>query len=125
MSTISITAGAAVSTGTPRVRLTRLRITTRGRRVLLALAALPLAAGIGFAAISGGSAIASGESATTVTFDTVTVLPGDTLWSIAESLAPSADPRTVIGEIERLNVLSSGSLQIGQQLAIPAQYSTP
>lgn len=119
MSTINITAPAVLPVRTA----TRLRLTIRGRRVLVALAALPLAAGIGFAAISGGSAIASAESAAAVDFDTVTVMPGDTLWSIAESLEEDVDPRTVISDIQRLNVLGSGSLQIGQQLAIPAQYS--
>lgn len=125
MSAISITAPAVVPVrvARPAGPATRLRLTARGRRVLVALAALPLAAGIGFAAISGGSALASGASAADATFEVVTILPGDTLWSIAESVAPSADPRTVISDIQRLNVLSNGSLQVGQQLAIPAQYS--
>lgn len=125
MSTISITAPAVlpVRVARPSGSATRFRLTVRGRRVLVALVALPLAAGIGFAAVSGGSAIASGESVVAVDFDTVTVMPGDTLWSIAESLEVSVDPRTVISDIQRLNVLGTGSLQIGQQLAIPAQYS--
>lgn len=118
MSTISISTPAVV----PVRAATRLRLTVRGRRVLVALAALPLAAGIAFAAIGGGSAIASGETVSTASFATVTVLPGDTLWSIAESVAPSADPRTVISEIQKLNAFGSGSLQVGQQLAIPAEY---
>jgi hypothetical protein len=119
MSTISITTPAVVS-----VRpTTRLRLTTRGRRLLLALAAVPLAAGIGIAAIGGGSAIASGENAGAVNFETVTVMPGDTLWSIAAEIAPAADPRDVISEIENLNLLPGGALQIGQEISIPAQYS--
>jgi len=86
---------------------------------------VPLAFGIAFAAISGGSALASGgdEAAATAVFETVTVLPGDTLWSIANTVAPTADPRDVIGEISRLNMLRGGELQIGQELAIPAQYT--
>ncbi len=44
MSTISITAPAV----RPVRTATRLRLTARGRRVLLALAAVPLAIGIGF-----------------------------------------------------------------------------
>lgn len=120
MSTISITAPAV----RPVRTATRLRLTARGRRVLLALAAVPLAIGIGFAAIGGGTAIASGESVSTASFETITVMPGDTLWSIAESVAPTADPRAVIGDIRRLNALGSGSLQIGQSLAIPAEYSS-
>lgn len=102
---------------------TRLRLTSRGRRTLLALAAFPLAAGIAIAAVSGGSAAASGEAAGTTSFETVTVMPGDTLWSIAESVAPSADPRTVIADIRNLNVLRGGVLMIGQELALPAEYA--
>lgn len=119
MSSISISAPAV----RPVRTATRLRLTTRGRRVLLALAALPLAFGVTFAAIGGGAAIASGEAFVATDFETVTVMPGDTLWSIAESVAPDADPRGVIGDIQRLNALGGGSLQVGQQLAIPAAYA--
>jgi Tfp pilus assembly protein FimV len=119
MSTISISAPAV----RPVRTATRLRLTTRGRRVLVALATLPLALGIVFAAIGGGSAIASGEATAAADFETVTVMPGDTLWSIAESVAPAVDPRSVIGDIQRLNALGGGSLQVGQQLAIPAEYT--
>lgn len=103
--------------------VTRLRLTARGRRVLLGIAAIPLAVGIVLTALSGGSAAASGDAVETVAFDTVIVLPGDTLWSIAESIAPEADPREVIGEIARLNLLESRGIQVGQELAIPSQYA--
>ena len=123
MSAISIAPGITAPSVRSARTSTRLRLTTRGRRVLVALAAAPLAIGLGFAAISGGSAIASGETAVTASFETVMVMPGDTLWSIAESVAPQADPRTVISDITSLNALSSQSLQVGQQLAIPAEYT--
>ena len=119
MSTITFSTAAIV----PAVPATRLRLTARGRRVVLALAAVPLAAGIAFGALSGGSAMASNDQVATASFETVTVMPGDTLWSIAEGIAPQADPREVIGEITRLNALEGGALQIGEQLAIPAQFS--
>ncbi|WP_341954508.1 LysM peptidoglycan-binding domain-containing protein [Microbacterium sp. LWH13-1.2] len=119
MSTIAFSNAAVL----PARPATKLRLTVRGRRVVLALAALPLAAGIAFAALSGGSAMASGEQVAAASFATVTVMPGDTLWSIAEGIAPGADPREVIGDITRLNMLRGGALQIGQELAIPAQYS--
>jgi LysM repeat protein len=119
MSTITFSSAAVL----PARPATRLRLTARGRRVVFAVAAVPLAVGIAFAAISGGSAMASGEQTATATFATVTVMPGDTLWSIAEGIAPEADPRDVIGDITRLNLLRGGELQIGQELAIPAQYS--
>lgn len=102
---------------------TRLRITARGRRVLAALVALPVAAAIAFAALSGGSALASGERTAGDAFTTVTVQPGDTLWSIAGEVAPDADPRDVVAEIAKLNVISGGVIEVGQHLAIPAQYA--
>ena len=119
MSTITFSSAAVL----PARPATRLRLTARGRSVFLALAAVPLAIGIAFAAISGGSAVASGEDVAPATFETVTVMPGDTLWSIAEGIAPESDPRDVIGEITRLNMLQGGALQIGQELAVPAQYA--
>ncbi|WP_417541089.1 LysM peptidoglycan-binding domain-containing protein [Microbacterium maritypicum] len=120
MSSISFSTAAVIPASTRPS--TRLRLTTRGRAVLLAFASVPLAVGIAFAALSGGSAIASGADTAAVSVETVTVMPGDTLWSIATGVAPDADPRDVIGEISRMNLLRGGELQIGQTLAIPAQY---
>lgn len=120
MSSISFSSAAVIPASTRPS--TRLRLTTRGRAVLLAFASVPLAVGIAFAALSGGSAIASGADTAAVSVETVTVMPGDTLWSIATGVAPDADPRDVIGEISRMNLLRGGELQIGQTLAIPAQY---
>ncbi|MFK0242041.1 LysM peptidoglycan-binding domain-containing protein [Microbacterium sp. NPDC090281] len=121
MSSISFSTAAVIPASSRPS--TRLRLTTRGRGVLLALASVPLAVGIAFAALSGGSAIASGADTAAVSVETVTVMPGDTLWSIATGVAPDADPRDVIGEISRMNLLRGGELQIGQTLAIPAQYA--
>lgn len=99
---------------------TRLRLTARGRGLLLAVAAVPLAIGIAFSA---GSAVASGVDHAAASVETLTVMPGDTLWSIATAIAPASDPREVIGEISRMNLLRGGQLQVGQELAIPAQYT--
>ncbi|MFJ2506247.1 LysM peptidoglycan-binding domain-containing protein [Microbacterium sp. NPDC087592] len=120
MSSIGFSTAAVIPASTRPA--TRLRLTTRGRAVLLGFASVPLAIGIAFAALSGGSAIASGADTAAVSVETVTVMPGDTLWSIATGVAPGADPRDVIGEISRMNLLRGGELQIGQTLAIPAQY---
>jgi Tfp pilus assembly protein FimV len=115
---IAITMHTAVA---PR---TRLRLTVRGRRVLATLAALPAVIALGLAIVSGGSALASRDAGAPVgSFETVTVSPGDSLWSIAEEVAPGADPRDVIDAITRLNALDSVELIAGQSLAIPAEYS--
>jgi hypothetical protein len=104
---------------------TRLRLTTRGRRVLAAVVAIPLAAVLSFGVISGGSALASrhagaGETA----FTAVTVLPGDSLWSLAQRVAPGADPRDVVDAISRLNALDTSTLRAGQVLSLPAEYAS-
>jgi LysM repeat protein len=97
-----------------------MRLTVRGRRLLTALLLAPVALGVGVgiaqvpAAIAGHQASASAES-----FETHTVLAGETLWSIAESIAGDHDVRDVVHEIMRLNLLDSSSLQAGQQLALP------
>ncbi|MGX1701494.1 LysM peptidoglycan-binding domain-containing protein [Microbacterium sp. NPDC055357] len=103
---------------------TRLRTTARGRRVLACAAALPLAGLLALAVLSGGSAVASRDSGgASATFATVTVTYGDTLWSIAQSVAPQHDPRDVVDAIARLNALPGGAIELGQSLAIPAEYA--
>ena len=47
----------------------------------------------------------------------VVVQPGDSLWSIAESLAPGSDPRPLVVELRE--IAGPGSLQPGQLLTIP------
>jgi hypothetical protein len=99
----------------------RLRLTRRGRAVLTTVAAVPLVAGALFFAINGGGAVASGDQAQ-VRFQYVTVESGQSLWSIAERVAPSADPRDVIADIVSLNQLDSAVVSPGQRIAIPSQY---
>ena len=103
---------------------TRLRITPRGRRVVTFLVSLPLVVALGAAIVGGGAALASNDAgAPAGSFSEVTVMSGDTLWSIAEELAPAADPRDVVAKISRLNALSGGSVAAGQRIAIPTEYA--
>lgn len=113
MSTIDIT---------PAVT-TRLRLTMRGRRVLAAIAAVPAAIALGVAILGGGAALASHASGASVHYETVTVHPGDTLWGIAQEVAPRDDPRDVVDAIVNLNALDQVTLVPGQRIAIPTQYS--
>lgn len=99
---------------------TKLRITKRGRRVLAALVALPVLIGITVAALSGGTAAASGEVAGQA-FTYVTLSSGETLWQLAAEIAPNADPRDVVAEIVSLNQLDA-PVQAGQKIAIPLGY---
>ncbi len=102
-----------------------LRITRRGRAVLTLLIAIPLAIG---AAVTGvgalGAAAGTGSNGSGATFHYVTVESGESLWQVAQAVAPTADPRDVVANILSLNDLSSGEVQPGQRLAIPAQYSS-
>lgn len=103
---------------------TRLRLTVRGRRVLATVAAFPIAVAVGIAVLSGGSAAASRDVGMAAgSFDEITVMTGETLWSIAVEVAPTSDPRDVVDEIVRLNALDGVTVSAGQRLAIPAEYS--
>ncbi|MCA1712213.1 MAG: LysM peptidoglycan-binding domain-containing protein [Actinobacteria bacterium] len=100
----------------PLAAPTRLRVTRRGRVVLLVLASLLL-----FVAVSAGR---TGSQAATATetgpsLQQVTVQSGDTLWAVAQRVAPDNDPRDVVAQIQRLNHLHSSGLRVGQQLLLP------
>jgi LysM repeat protein len=112
-------------TGSP-VRAPRLRLTPRGRAVFTALAAAPLVALALFIGLGGGDAVAGQNApldASAVTFEYVSIAPGQSLWQLAEQVAPQADPREVVADILALNQLQSADVQPGQELAIPVQYS--
>lgn len=100
-----------------------LRLTRRGRFVVTALVAIPLVIGAAAFAINGGGAIASGEATQSTSFSHVTVSSGQSLWQIAERIAPSSDPRDVVAAIIDLNQLPSSLVMPGQRLAIPTQYA--
>lgn len=129
MSTITAHPGPAVrfARESSRSTGTTLRLTARGRRVLALLAALPAVVALSFAIIAGGSAVASRDAApgeTYQTFESVTVMSGETLWSIAGDVAPAADPRDVVDAIVRLNGLEGVEVLAGQQIAIPAEFDS-
>jgi LysM repeat protein len=46
------------------------------------------------------------------------VVSGDTLWSIAQQVAPGQDPRPVVDGMIEVNDLNGG-LQAGQELVVP------
>ena len=52
-------------------------------------------------------------------FITVTVAPGDTVWSLANRLAAGGDVRSLVSEIISVNSLASVDVQAGQKLRIP------
>ncbi|RJL34443.1 LysM peptidoglycan-binding domain-containing protein [Bailinhaonella thermotolerans] len=100
-----------------------LRLTRRGRAVLVA-AALPVL----LAAVWLGTR-APARSAPAVPpshqgLPWVTVQSGDTLWEIAHQVAPAEDPARTVHAIMRLNALDTSVIQPGARLYIPAP-STP
>ena len=122
MSTITFDT-ATFGSSTPRRSSTpvrRLRI-TRGRAVLLTLVSAPIVALLLVLALNGGGATATLESGAPA--EVVMIEPGQSLWSLAESIAPGADPRDVIETLVAFNRLSSADVWAGQQIAIPQQYS--
>ena len=101
-------AGRSRQAGAPSLRMTR-----RGRLVVLALALLVVLLPGAWRAM----ATAQVEGPTTVA---ITVQPGDTLWGIAAEIDPGADPRALIAEIREMNALTQSGLVPGQELVIPA-----
>lgn len=80
--------------------------------VLLIIIFMCLATVFGTSGVSGTS---------TESYRTVTVVSGDTLWSIAGAYSNNdTDIRKLVYEISRLNSLKADELTVGMQLMIPA-----
>jgi LysM domain len=102
---------------------TRLRLTRRGRIVVAALviAGVTVAALlITFLASGGAQATNHGQArAGYQGMHKIVVQPGQTLWSIASTAEPSADPRIVVQEIMTANALTGPAVEAGQLLWVP------
>ena len=98
------------------------RLTPRGRSVarLAVITSLSILLLSGFSAFNGATA-GSSETAVTTPYVKVSVKPGETLWSIAASIAPEGDRRSVVADIVEINRLSSPNLQAGQKIFIPTR----
>lgn len=117
----------AIAVGTRHVQhapaaAPRLRLTRRGRLVLATLLSGPFVALALVTALNGGIATAS-SAVSGGTFSYMTVQAGQSLWQLAESIAPATDPREVISDIVHLNQLENSQLQPGDRIAIPVKYS--
>jgi LysM domain len=93
-----------------------LRLTRRGRVVVAVLAAL--VAGV-FCLIAASTAQATNHGAASSGTAKVTVRPGQSLWSVAESADPNQDTRLVVQQITELNGLTSQVVYAGEQLWVP------
>jgi Tfp pilus assembly protein FimV len=76
-------------------------------------------------AILGPQAFASDSdagpgSSDVASVDFHTVVSGETLWSIAQSVTPQdGDVRDTVSQIQTLNAMSDSSLQVGAQILVP------
>jgi nucleoid-associated protein YgaU len=97
-----------------------LRLTRRGRLVLVIAAALAVAGVVTGLVVAGASAAqASGPAAAHGGDARVFVQPGDTLWSIAQRTDPRADPQTIVTGIMQANHLSTAAVTVGQRIWVP------
>jgi hypothetical protein len=106
----------------PMARREPIRLNRRGRIFFGTLLALALAGGAYFLGF-GASQAGAYSTVSTTSFEQITVMPGDSLWSIAATIAPGVDTQQVIADIVSLNQLETATVQPGQRIAIPAEYS--
>ena len=106
----------------PMARREPIRLNRRGRIFFGTLLAFALAGGAYFLGF-GASQAGADSTVSTASFEQITVMPGDSLWSIAGDIAPGVDTQQVIADIVSLNQLDTATVQPGQRLAIPAEYS--
>jgi len=95
------------------MRRRRVRLTRRGRAVVVLLALLLAGFVVVLAAPASQAADPAGPA------PTVVVRSGDTLWSIAMRYAPGTNPFATIDEIRRLNGLSGYTVPVGLRLTLP------
>ena len=94
-----------------------LQLTRRGRVVLTLLALVIVTA---LMVVFGSGTAATDQAGTVTGTTTITVQPGETLWSIAGAANPGGDIRDTMDDIVKLNSLVAGQpLQMGTQLAVP------
>ena len=97
---------------------TPLTITRRGRMVISGVVASAIIAlGLLFASPGAQAGADAGSEA-----PVYTVLAGETLWSIAEELAPRQDPRITIEQLMRANNLRSAEILPGDVLLLPSGF---
>ncbi len=115
--------GMAAAVPAGRTKQPPLRLTRRGRFVFFGLPLILLAALI--LSLSGflnapAKAADSADQLSPTPAVSVTVQAGESLWAIAESVAPERDPRDVVADIVQLNNLDAARVMPGQQLFVPS-----
>jgi len=92
------------------------RLTRRGRTALLLILVGLLLGAFSLGRVGSQAATPSPDRPS---LQQTTVHAGESLWSVAHRIAPSADPRDVVLQLRRLNHLDDSGVQVGQQLVLP------
>lgn len=108
--------GAGALRPRPSAPPSRVRLTARGRRLV---AVLVLVLGVGLVALGEAALGGDGGDLELVGATSVVVERGDTLWSIARSVAGDRDVREVVDGIQGLNGLDGADISPGQVLELP------
>lgn len=114
----AVAASTRAAARTSGVRLTRRgRLLFRGLPVILSVAAATVAAAFFAGVLFSPPAVSADTPAAEL--QTVTVMPGDSLWTIARDVAPEADRRDTMRRIDELNGLEGRDPELGQELYVP------
>ena len=101
-----------------QVALPPARLPRRGRVVVTGVSALLIGAlSVGLATAAQATRAGSGSPGGYVA--KVTVLPGQSLWSLGEAYDPNADTRVIVQEIQQLNSMSGDQVRAGDVLWVP------
>jgi hypothetical protein len=115
----AMTAQTLINQGFLQTNPSGMHLNRRGRlaRTLVVLSlAIVLLATFGFSAGAGNT---DQMSSTSGDFITITVGPGESLWSLAGQIAVDGDKRSLVDEIISINSLATADVQVGQELRIP------
>jgi hypothetical protein len=97
------------------------RLTRRGRVVVICTAAMVLLVGFWIGARHGARATSGGERGPAAARESVIVGRHDTLWGIAVRTRPDVDPRVTVQRMIDLNALSGAIVNPGQKVYIPSR----
>ena len=99
------------------------KLTARGRNVVrgTAVASLLIVIGAGFSAVVNASEKGVPSTPASAGYVRVVVAPGETLWSLASSVAGTGSVGAVEQQIVDANQLGSTDLAAGQRLWVPVK----
>jgi hypothetical protein len=98
-----------------------LRLTRRGRIVIVCAVALVLLVGFMVGARHRARATSGGDQGPVPVGESVVVGPHDTLWGIAVRSRPGVDPRITVQRMIDLNALSGAIVNPGQRVYVPSR----